>query len=197
MLKHSARNSTTSSDHPRRCGGQTRCPACISAPPARTVRSAFGSCRQTEASCSLQRSRVISGRWSATAASSDEIRTPHSFSGSFRTLQQSRMAKCRPKTRRAPKTCPRTRHVSKTCPKTPSASGCRPKNTRHPYNCLSPDSVCRLNKKSLVGSRSEQLPTRDPQNPHRDDMRKGPLISHAVPRCRAATRTSARNELPR
>ncbi len=72
-----------------------------------------------------------------------------------------------------------------------------PENTRHPYNCLSPDSVCRLNKKSLVGSRAEQLPTRDPQNPHRDDMRKGPLISHAVPRCRAATRTSARNELPR
>lgn len=70
-------------------------------------------------------------------------------------------------------------------------------NTRRLYNRLSLDSIFHLNKKTLVGSRIEQLPTRDPQNPHRDDMRKGPLISHAVPRCRAATRTSARNERPR
>lgn len=72
-----------------------------------------------------------------------------------------------------------------------------PENTRHPYNCLSPDSICLLNKKSLVGSRSEQLPTRDPQNLHLDNVRKEPLIFQAVLRCRAATRTASRNERPR
>lgn len=70
-------------------------------------------------------------------------------------------------------------------------------NIRHLYNRLSLDSVCRLNKKSLVGSRSEQLPTRDPQNLHLDNMRKGALIFQAVLHCRAATRTASRNERPR
>lgn len=38
-------------------------------------------------------------------------------------------------------------------------------NTRRLYNRLSLDSIFHLNKKSLVGSRSEQLPTRDPSKP--------------------------------
>lgn len=70
-------------------------------------------------------------------------------------------------------------------------------NTRRLYNRLSLDSIFHLNKKSLVGSRSEQLPTRDPQNLHLDNVRKEPLIFQAVLRCRAATRTASRNERPR
>ena len=187
MLRHSARSSTTSSDHPRRCGGQTRCLACISAPPAKTDRSAFDNSRQTEACCSLQRSRAGSGRWSRYSCVLGRDQETAFVFGQLSyapAVQNSEMS-------------PGNAACVQNSPENTQRIRMSPENTRHPYNCLSPDSICLLNKKSLVGSRSEQLPTRDPQNLHLDNVRKEPLIFQAVLRCRAATRTASRNERPR
>ena len=143
MLRHSVRSSTTSSDHPRRCGGQTRCPACISAPPAKTGRSAFGNCRQTEACRSLPRFRVKSGRWGrygcvlGLASDTAFVFGRLSYAPAVQNGEKS------PEDAASIQNPPENAACVQNLPENTQRIRMSPENIRHLYNCLSPDNACR------------------------------------------------------